>query len=124
MDSNEDYKRLKLSDGAVYDLIVQHNEAIIEMKHSMDELLSGLRSHTELFAACQDRLIATVPDGDYDGHRRYHEAVIRKMEARSKLWQDVSSSVAKWGAVGIFAWISIAIYHEAIAIFLKGIGKN
>jgi hypothetical protein len=81
--------------GILYDLVAQHNEAILEMKTSMDELLVELRAQSALYTACQEKLDASVPDGDHDGHRRYHEAVIKKIEARTKMWQDVGSNIAK-----------------------------
>lgn len=107
----------------LYDLIAQHNEAIIEMKASMDNLLNETRAQTALYVQCQHRLESTVPNGDYDGHRRYHEAMISKMEARAKMWQDVSASVAKWGAVGIALYIATSVWHETVAAVTKAIGR-
>lgn len=108
----------------LYDLVAQHNEAIIGMNKSMVDLLAEMRAQSALYSACQETLASTVPDGDHDGHRRYHEAVIKKMEARAKLWQDVSSSVAKWGAIGILGWVGMSMWHEILAIlsrlFVKG----
>lgn len=54
-----------------------------------------------------------IPNGDADGHRRYHEAVIKKMEARAEVWLEVQKAVAKWGALGVVAWAATSMWHEA-----------
>lgn len=109
----------KDQNGVLYDLVAQHNEALIEMSKSMADLLLEIRAQGALYSACQETLASTVPDGDHDGHRRYHEAVIKKMEARAKLWQDVSSSVTKWGVIGILGWVGMSMWHEILTIISR-----
>ena len=104
-------------------LKVQYAQEMSELKTSINLLLVEVRAQTSLYVQCQERIEMTVPAGDYDGHRRYHEAVIAKMEARSKMWQDVASSVAKWGVIGILTWLSWAIWHEFILQVFKSAGK-
>src|SRR5471032_1488814 len=54
-----------------------------------------------------DDLHDAFPGGDWDGHRRYHEAVIKKLEARAKLFEELRSHLLKnglWVGLGFVAW--------------------
>ena len=56
-----------------------------------------------------DDLRRAFPDGDWDGHRRYHEAVIRRMEARTQFYRDLSGHLIKggaWALIVFLAWAS------------------
>lgn len=44
-----------------------------------------------------DDLHKAFPGGDWDGHRRYHESLITKAEARTKFYLDLRSDLAKKG---------------------------
>jgi hypothetical protein len=61
-----------------------------------------------------DDLAKGFPDGDWEGHRRYHEAVIKKMEARTKFYDDLRGDLAKKGL-----WAVILTMAAAIWFFLK-----
>lgn len=111
----------------LYDLIAQHNEAIIDMKKSMDVIIESLNAQKAQHVDCGvkwESLEQCVPNGDFDGHRRYHEAIIVKMEARAKLWQDVSASVAKWGIIGALGWFGYAVWHEFILQVFRVVTKS
>ena len=56
------------------------------------------------------------PEGDADGHRRHHEAVIKSAEDRAAFWQTLRIELAKWGLVGFVAWAVVAIWQA----FLQG----
>ena len=66
-----------------------------------------------------DILAKSFPDGDPDGHRRYHEASIRKAEASAKMWSDIQVSTAKWGIAGALGWVVYALWQA----FLQGPAK-
>lgn len=44
-----------------------------------------------------DDLNSAFPGGDWDGHRRYHETLIAKAEARARFYLDLRSDLAKKG---------------------------
>jgi hypothetical protein len=66
-----------------------------------------------------DLLKKSFPDGDPEGHRRYHEASIKKAEMQAKMWADIQVSTAKWGIIGVLAWGAIHLWQA----FLQGPGK-
>jgi len=55
--------------------------------------------------AIEDVLADAFPEGDPVGHRKHHEAVIKAAEKRAQFWTDMATSVAKWGIVGLLAWL-------------------
>ncbi|WP_321878487.1 hypothetical protein [Paraburkholderia bannensis] len=61
-----------------------------------------------------DDLARGFPGGDWEGHRLYHEAVIKKMEARAKLYEDLRADLAKKGL-----WALILATGTAVWFYLK-----
>jgi hypothetical protein len=56
------------------------------------------------------------PEGDADGHRRHHEAVIKEAEDRAKFWQTMRIKLAEWGLIGFAAWAIYSLWQS----FLQG----
>lgn len=64
-----------------------------------DEIMDELKNISSAFAK--------NPDGsvDFDGHRRYHEAMIRAASAQEQFWQDLKLEIAKKGVWGLLTII-------------------
>lgn len=64
-----------------------------------------------------ERVYATAfPDGDPLGHRKHHELVIQREEARVKFWNEMLLGASKWAGMGVLAFLA----HAAWVAFLKG----
>lgn len=63
-----------------------------------------------------DALMAAFPGDDPGGHRRYHEVVIKRAEARAMLFEKLRFELVKWGLLGFLGWL-VLIAWQAI---LKG----
>jgi hypothetical protein len=61
-----------------------------------------------------DELRRAFPGGDWDGHRRYHEAVIKRIEAREKFYQDLRTDLATKGL-----WAVIIALGGAVIFYIK-----
>ncbi|MBF8177257.1 hypothetical protein [Herminiimonas contaminans] len=61
-----------------------------------------------------DRVLAGFPDGDPDGHRRFHEALIRKAEAREKFWNDMRAKLIERGV-----WATLLALGGAVLFATK-----
>lgn len=61
-----------------------------------------------------DDLAKGFPGGDWEGHRMYHEAVIKKMEARTELYNELRAELAKKGL-----WALIVLAGTALWFFVK-----
>jgi len=53
---------------------------------------------------------AAYPDGDADGHRRFHEAMIKKAEERAALFADLRRELAKKGLWAVIALLAVAVW--------------
>lgn len=67
---------------------------------------------------------ATNPDGttDFDGHRQYHEAMIKAATAQEQFWHELKLEIAK---KGIFSLLVIICGLVVVGISAKfGIGTK
>lgn len=65
---------------------------------------------------CVVTIKKAFPDGDIDGHRKYHEAKIRAAVAEEAFWTDLKLDVAKKGAWGVLLVL--------IGLVMLGIGAK
>ncbi len=75
-------------------------EVLTEMRDKQDGILQKL-----------DALSRGFPAGDYEGHRRYHEAVIERMELRNRLVREALTKVVQAGTLAAFGWIAVAMWN-------------
>lgn len=61
----------------------------------LDEILSEVRKIHNAFPRTDGG------DADFEGHRRYHEAMIRAANAQEKFWKELKLDVAKKGVWGL-----------------------
>ena len=93
----------------LFDMIAQQNE-------KLDKMTEFVRSSTTDQAQRLESLASGFPSGDPAGHRRYHEAEIKRIEARAEFWSKLRLSVTQWGLLGFLGWALVSLWHE----FLKG----
>lgn len=72
----------------------------IGIERKLDLILDELKKIESAFAKNDDGSV------DFDGHRKYHEAMIRAAEEQEKFWHDLKMEIAK---KGIIAAIVIAL---------------
>lgn len=58
-----------------------------------------------------DDLARGFPGGDPDGHRRAHEALIRKAEERARFYEDLRGELAKKGVWAVLVLLGIALWQ-------------
>jgi hypothetical protein len=92
-----------------------------DIRRSVESLGTQMTSnaeahHRDLVEAVGTLLSRSFPNGDAEGHRRFHEASIRAAEDRAKFWNTMRSELAKYGLLGFLGW---AIYYLWQA-FLQG----
>lgn len=64
-----------------------------------DEIMDELKNISSAFAKNPDGTV------DFDGHRRYHEAMIKAASAQEQFWQDLKLEIAKKGVWGLLTII-------------------
>jgi len=79
-----------------------------------DEIMVELRKINGAFPRDDDGEV------DHEGHRKYHESLIRSAEAQEQFWRDIRMDVAK---KGVWAAIIIVLGLLVIGIQFK-LGLN
>lgn len=64
------------------------------IEHKLDLILDEVKHMRAAFPKDEDGNV------DYDGHRKYHESLIRAAEAQEAFWNDLKKEVIKKGIVG------------------------
>lgn len=75
------------------------------------EVITEMRDGQRDVVARLDKLIQGFPEGDIEGHRRYHEAVVKRIELRNELVKAALVKMAQAGAVGASAWLLVALWQ-------------
>lgn len=66
-----------------------------EIDESLEEILIAVTKIHNAFPRTEGG------DVDFEGHRRYHEAMIRAANAQEKFWNELKLDVAKKGVWGL-----------------------
>ena len=87
-----------------------------DMKLSLNNHIST--EPKEWARVLSDLMAKSFPEGDPDGHRRFHEASIKKAEDSAAFWHDMRKSAARWGLVGFTLW-ALKTLLEAGALWVQ-----
>lgn len=88
-----------------------------EQKKMNETLTNHINTEPEEWAELlKNTLGCAFPNGDPEGHRRYHEDTISAMEARSKFWKQMLFEVTKYGLFGVVGWLAYTVW----VAFLQG----
>ena len=79
----------------------------MSIDHKLDLILNEVKSIRSGFPKNDDGSV------DYDGHRRYHEQLIRAAEAQTEFWRELRLDIAKKGA-----WSLLVIVLGLVSIGL------
>lgn len=70
-----------------------------------DEILAELRQINNAFPRNTDGSV------DHDGHRKYHESLIRAAEAQEHFWREIRTDVVKKGI-----WMALIVILGLLAV--------
>ncbi len=98
----------------LFDLLAQQNQKLDDLNEAVRDTANELRAHADGETARIAAIAAGFPDGDPDGHRRYHEAEIKRIERRADFWQKMRLELAKWGLIGFLGWAAVALWQQAL----------
>jgi hypothetical protein len=99
------------TDEDIMNLVVQMFVELRQMRAEYKDMRTELGVHIK-----EEMHLIThaFPEGDADGHRRAHEAWVMKAEAQAKVWEDLKSSVIKWGVIGVLTFLAVAGWKSFI----------
>jgi hypothetical protein len=92
-----------------------------DVKADQKSMGATLTAHIETEPEEWAALLTTMtecafPDGDPEGHRKYHEETIKALEARSEFWKKMLFEVTKYGLFGVLGWLAYTVW----VAFLNG----
>lgn len=96
---------------AVVDALDQLRDEIGQRHVENSSSLEVLEKDLKVVIERVDDLARGFPDSDPDGHRRAHEALIRKAEARAKFYEDLRGELAKKGLWALLVLLGIALWQ-------------
>ena len=88
----------------------------IGIEHKLDLILLEFKKLEGAFARNEDGSV------DFDGHRRYHEAMIKAAEEQAAFWRELKIDIAKkglWGLLVIVCGLFVAGLTAKTGISLK-----
>jgi hypothetical protein len=86
-----------------------------DLGKKLDEIIDVLEGLTGAFAKNADGSV------DFDGHRRYHESMIRAANAQERFWVELKLEIAKKGVWGLLV-IIVGLILVGVSTKL-GLGK-
>lgn len=92
------------------------NPAVVTVLRSIDKHQIETNEKLDSMGKKIDTVIAAFPNGDFEGHRRYHETMIEMLTERRRLRQAIQEKTISgliWaGLVGI----GVAVWHEIASL--------
>lgn len=81
-------------------------DAMEDVRRDIANIRHGLEEHVQKEeSVCK----AAFPDGDPDGHRRFHEAAIKRAEAEAEVWMAAKKKIIEMTIIGLVAGFSILV---------------
>ena len=97
---------------------IQEEEKIFELLTKRMEAVSisltSLEKRISQFETIHSELRESMPNGDFAGHARYHEEVMKALADKAAFWKKMKESVATWGAIGLLGLVSTAVWKFII----------
>lgn len=78
---------------------------------ALAEVLTEMRDTQRDMLQMLGEIKRGFPAGDYDGHRRYHEAVIERMELRNKLVREALTKAVQASTLAALGWVAVAMWN-------------
>lgn len=85
-------------------------DAMAERTKQVDEINRKIDAHSNESNERHMQILKAFPADDLDGHRRYHEEVIRRIELRNDIVRDCLKRASQLGFIGGLIWLGKAIY--------------
>jgi len=83
------------------------------------KVLEEILGRLDVFDKKQDKMEMTLeglrkafPDGDMEGHRRYHQEMIEVLQERKKFYREITKKTIIGLLWFLLVWLAMATYHE------------
>jgi len=89
-----------------HDAIIMLLKVVHDKIETMDTKLTQ-HIHDETLSLAEEiasLMIKSFPEGDPDGHRKYHELSLKRAKASADFWEKMRFEISKWGLIGFTGW--------------------
>jgi hypothetical protein len=100
-----EFDKDKIANPAMVQVLMQIDKHAVETNNR----LSSIETKMEVIGNA-------FPDHDFEGHRRYHQALIEALEEKKRLYRSLKEKTfigILWAAI---VWLGIAAWHEIVNI--------
>lgn len=87
----------------VHDDVKKLQQNHVDLDHKLTQHMT--EGTMELAREISKMMVDAFPEGDPKGHRKHHEAVIAKAEARAAFWKKMLEEISKYGLLGFLGWL-------------------
>lgn len=91
------------------------DETLQDFYDEFHVLVDEFRQHVDDERKRQEAVLQGFPQGDAEGHRKYHEAVMRAAEAQELFWSELRLDIAKKGVMGLLVLVCGLVLAGAAA---------
>lgn len=95
---------------------MRHKELTDKIESLSQSTLAAVTGINQIATETHKLLKAAIPNGDAEGHRRAHEAWIRKAEKEEEFWLDVKKKAVGAVVTAAVLWAGLVLWSA----FLKG----
>lgn len=81
--------------------------------------MQSLASHTKIDEENFRSIMKAFPNGEIDGHRRYHQSIIDWYELRNRVIRECLVHILKAGAIGALVWVGWTLLVAVKLWFIK-----
>lgn len=108
----------RTNDAAMLALIQTIQEDVTEMKSTLTGHIAT--EPKEWAKVLSELMVKAFPEGDADGHRRFHEANIKSAEQKAAFWAKMTYEITKWGLLGFLLWTLKTLVEAAVVWIQSG----
>ena len=90
-------------------------ELVKTIQSDVNSMRETLKTHIETepkewASVLAELMQKSFPEGDPEGHRRFHEASIKKAEDSAVFWGKMRYEITRYGVFGFLGWASYQLW--------------
>ncbi len=90
---------------------------IVALLRALFVEVGAMRTELRTHVADEKSVLANAfPGSDPEGHKKAHEAWIKKAEASAAFWEDMRKSASKWGILGVLGFIATSAWWYTVTV--------
>jgi hypothetical protein len=97
---------------SMMNMVMRVHDTVSEIDKKIDK---HIKADAEDLANNIKKLMSDAfPEGDAGGHRRVHEADIRRVEDRALFWRKMKFAISQWGLLGFLGWAGYYLWKALL----------